>query len=323
LWSGEYDPAAAARVAARAWPAVYDPMSGVVYVDADVTDNDRRKAFVSRELTIGLFDQVYGWSDRLATATGGERLAYRTRLEAEALAVASAWLRELDGKSVPLGEMPRTMKMPDIDEQSWVAVPDAQEISIRVPLLGGASLANGDVTDLASLPTGDEELLFSTVSVTEPPALGLVDDQDVLAAGLGPQGPQGASFWLTVLQSREAPSDAVAALRGYRSDDVRTVLSDADGDGNFDRVCVDGRIRTAGRVGADLLFGSFERWAAMAPPQSRTTVTRDGPNVIAVRACDPGAAATTATRTTAAFDTLWFTASRSAESTPGTDSDEG
>jgi hypothetical protein len=321
LWSGEYDPAAAARVVARAWPAVYDPETRTVYVDADVNDSDRRKAFVSRELTLGLFDQVHGWSEQLATATGGERLAYRTRMESEALAVASAWLRELEGKPVSLGEMPPTLTFPDIDDEAWSAVPDSHEVDVRVPLVGGASLATGDLAGLATVSDGDGILLFATASGDQPPPLGAVGDRDVLASGLGPQGPQGAAFWLTVLQSREDPTDAVAAMRGHRADDTRTVLSDSDGDGSFDRVCVDARVRTAGRVGADLLFSSFERWAAMAPPQSQTTVTRDGPTVIAVRACDPGTSATTATRSTAAFDTLWLVASRSAEIAASTTGD--
>lgn len=313
LWSGEYDPAAATRVVSRAWPAVYDPVSGIVYVDADVTDNDRRKAFVARELTLGLFDQVYGWSERLATATGGERLAYRTRMEAEALAVASAWLRDLEGKPVALDEMPPTMSFPDIDDEAWGAVPDAQEVTVRVPLVSGAPAATGEVADLDEVPANDGALLFATLSGDEPPALGAVGDRDVLAAGLGPQGPQGAAFWLTVLQSRENPTDAIAAMRGHRSDDTRTLLSDTDGDGSFDRVCVEARLSTAGRVSGDLLFASFERWAAMAPPQSQTTITRERPTVVAVRACDPGTTATTATRPTAAFDTVWFVATRAGE----------
>jgi hypothetical protein len=323
LWSGEYDPAAAARVVGRAWPAVYDPVTRIVYVDAEVTDSDRRKAVVSRELTIGLFDQVYGWSEQLSAATGGERLAYRTRMEAEALSVASAWLRELEGKPVPLGEMPPTMKFPDVDDEAWTAVPDSHEVAIRVPLVSGSPLATGEVAELSTVSTSDGALLFSTVSGASSPTLGPVGDSDVLASGLGPQGPQGVSFWLTVLQSRESPSDAVTAMRGHRSDVARTVLSDSDGDGSFDRVCVEARLETAGRVGAELLLASFERWAAMAPPQSQTIVGRDGPTAVAVRACDPGTSATTATRLTAAFDTVWFAATRSAEAALPRVDDEG
>jgi hypothetical protein len=323
LWSGKYDPSAAARVVGRAWPAVYDPVTRIVYVDADVTDSDRRKAYVSRELTLGLFDQVYRWSEQLAVATEGERLAYRTRMEAEALSIASAWLRELEGTPVPLDEMPPTMKFPDVDDESWGAVPDAQEVAVRVPLVSGAPLATGEVADLAAVSTSDGALLFSTVSGSDPPPLGPIADGDVLTAGLGPQGPQGASFWLTVLQTREDPSDAVAAMRGHRADDSRTVLFDADGDGTFDQVCVEARIQTAGRVGTNLLLASFERWAAMAPPQSRTTAVRKSPTIVAIRACDPGTAATTATRSTAAFDTVWLAAMRSVEMAPAAPTDEG
>ena len=304
LWSGAYAPEKAARVAARAWPALYDPATDTVYVDESVTDNDRRKAAVARELALALFDQQYGWSDALAERGGGERMAYRVQLETEAMVVASAWLAELAGKGVPSDEIPEVMRLPEVEDAAWSAVPDGHEIGVRVPLSGALATATGNVTVLDDFVGSDEELLFGTGDTIEPPALRALADDETIATGIAPQGPQGSIFWLTVLLGRLEAPEAMAALEGYRSDDVRTVLDDADDDGVADRLCVDAALRTSGRAAGDRLLTAFERWAAMAPGPSGTVVTRDGGAVVAVRACDPGLVATTATRPTAAADAM-------------------
>lgn len=313
LWSGRYDAEAAARVAAKAWPAVYDPSSKTVYVDGSVVDGDRRKAAVARELTMGLFDQAYGWSGTVGSVSGGQALALRTRLEAEALQVASSYFAGLSDRPVPVGELASTMPMPEVNEDAWGAVPDAEETDLRVPLVGGASLATGTLDGLDGFNASDEQLLFGTTELMEPPQLGPVLDTDVVAAGIGPQGAQGVSFWLSVLFSRIDVDRAVGALDGYRSDAARTLLTDTDGDGVADRVCVDARIRMGSTATGTALQSALEDWAGLAPAQAATTVSRPADTIVALRSCDPGVGTSTATRTSAAFDTVWLTATRAAE----------
>ena len=316
LWSGPYNATAAARTVARSWPAVYDPATHTVYVDGSVTDGDRRKAFVARELTLALFDQSFEWSSLLEGATGGEAMAYRTRLEAEALDVASAYKAQLDGRSTREVEDASTLRLPKVDEKAWAAVPDSLEISVRIPLQAGSSLATGQVDDLAALVGGDQELMFSTSAISDPPDLPDLVEGDVVAAGLGPQGPQGASYWLTVLQSRIDPTDARAVLDGYRADDVRTVLSDADRDGTADRVCVDAALRAGDRPAAKALEAVMQQWAVAGPVQSSAAVARIK-DVVFVRSCDPGIEVTTANRPSAAFDTLYLALTQAAATADG------
>src|SRR5262249_55583473 len=106
-------------------------------------------------------------------------------------------------------------------------------------------------------------------------------------------GQAGLAFWYYALAGRIGETAAWQAMLTWESDTTTLRV------GTGGVTCIDATTVAPANAGAGVMLQAFQAWQAAAPAESTTTVApATVPNAVAVTACDPGVAVTTASNTT-------------------------
>lgn len=244
--------------------AFFDPESGEVVERAGAPDQ-LRVASLRHALTMGLMHQLLPPSPQWSVAG---RIARQMYADSVADDVA-AELHLLD-----------SLEVQDRRNQQLLTLLSAGAGQPASPY-AAFLLGNGDVLTAPAGPSVsltefiDDAQLYdvargSTVATAQqPPAGGRVE---------------GMMFWYHALAGRIDDQLAWAAATSWSTD-----LTMASVQGT--QQCIDATITATDTVGAAVLQDAFAQWAAGAPRESSTTVA-PAPQGVTVRACDPGAVAT-------------------------------
>ena len=268
--NGELDLGAIGRQAMNDTPAFYEPTTKTILVSDDLRAHEHLYRFaLHRALTAALLDQQFAWSTRVATAAPAVALAVRATIDGDALAVANA-LAANDGPDLLAPEL-----LAFVQGHGATVAPSQYAATI----VGRPGVAmRPSMAALATDPT-----TLSTVEQATPSNDAVFDAVHAPSTIASPAGTQGMIFWYYVLASRIDDGQAWSAAVHWVSDSLATSTGSAS-------QCVDAKVGAADVDGATALLSAFEAWAAAAPAESTTTVVPIEGNMVAIRACDPGAA---------------------------------
>jgi hypothetical protein len=278
LLEGPLDLVAVGRLAAEVRPAFYDPDRGRIALRVGLSSPATAFA-LSREMTLALTDQHFGWHAGLQGADPASRVGTLALFDGDALDTAvvvtattlddAATQIALNAADVPAGlayAFDVVVGRVSFAVAPRFAEPDARSFAARDALVtaavrGDAAVVAADQATAQAAPTFDTTIGHS---------LGMV-------------------AWYYALASRLPAQDAWNAVQGWSGDAVEHV--DRGG-----VPCVQARIWTRDAASAGVLFDSFSRWAAAAPAASNAAVEMlaAGYGVMAW-SCDPGVDADTVT----------------------------
>jgi hypothetical protein len=268
------DAAALGRQAAVDMPAFYDRTRGVVVVAAGMGGTLRSFA-VERALTWALLDQHVNWGPRVATGSASEALAIRAAVDADALVVARAAIGTPAEQQQLTSELAAWTEsvLGDADvDGSWLTAMIGRPGAALAPVMANTV---GERRDGLLAATGlNDGAVFDTARGFDATLSSLVTD---------PSSTRGLIQWYQVLASRLDPAEAWAAATAWAGD-TTAVTVETDG-----QVCVTALVTAADAAGGLRLQQAFERWSALAPAASATTVAAVGERQVSVRACDPTA----------------------------------
>ena len=288
LFEGSYDELSGARAAAGVWPALYDPASGAVYVDASVPSGAERDAYIARELVLALYHQAFDWPAELAELDHAQRVAYRAGLEGEAAVVATAWQAKSRGGNPASARESELVQAPPAAEGVWRALPATYGFESRVATGLGPVAASAEEPAEGKPPVEPGHVdahLYGWDAEKDASGLAsmplVVEGEEEAGVEIpGPRGTMGAGWWFAVLASRLDAASSWIVASTWAGDQAVTLLRD-------DQVCVKATVRTVDTESLDLWEFVLTDWVARGPAASGAAVTRTGGEVM-LASCDPG-----------------------------------
>ncbi len=270
ILNGDLDFEAIGLQALNDSPAFYDPTTKTIYVSNDLQAHAHLYRFaMQRAMTMALLDQQVDWGARVATATPAAALAIRATIDGDALAVANS-LAATDSPELLAQEL-----LDFVQGHGNTVAPSQYAATL-------AGRAGAAIRPIIVSMAGDSAGIAALEKAT-PSDDSLLDVGRPAATIASPPGTQGIMFWYYVLASRIDDGQAWSAITHWTGDSILTSTGSAN-------QCVDAKVAANDADGAALLLAAFEGWAAAAPAESTTTVVPVEGNLVAIRACDPGAA---------------------------------
>jgi len=278
LLEGELDLDAVGQYSAAFRPVLYDPTDRTIYQLEDVTD-DLREFYLYQAMTLGLLDQHFDWSVGFDTLGPAARSGTLALVEADASATA---LQILDratatssGSTPPANGSAKTSR-PRSRGHSTTRATSSPALAAKPRTCSARTschpAARNDLIERSA--TSDAAVLDGLRGLSS-------DHHQIGAPAVLPAWRTGTTSWLA---GWARPTRGTPSSRGRDE-----TLFDATADGD----CVSAAIGAIDEPGRTKLLGAFQAWAALAPPESKTTVAELGTERISVTSCDPGSAADT------------------------------
>ncbi len=271
LLEGALDISAVGRLAAEVRPAFYDPDHGRIALREGLSSSAAAFA-LSREMTLALTDQHFGWHTGLPGADPASRVGTIALFDGDALDTATVVAAtSLDDVATQLAVNAADVPVGLAYAFDVVAGRAALAVAPRFAQPGVRSFAARDAL-VASPVRGDAAVVVADhVTATASPTFDTTVGHSL-----------GMVAWYYALASRLPAEDAWNAVQGWNGDAVEHV--DHDG-----ASCIQARIWTRDAAAATVLYDAFSRWVATAPVESKAEVEMLATGYgVMVCSCDPG-----------------------------------